>query len=71
MCIRDRRRDERLADLFEQTAERLVDHPHMHRTGRFPGSREALVTPNCLIIYRVALDAIEILAVKHTRQQYP
>ncbi|MCC4254725.1 MAG: type II toxin-antitoxin system RelE/ParE family toxin [Pseudomonadota bacterium] len=65
------RRDERLADLFEQTAERLVDHPHMHRTGRFPGSREALVTPNCLIIYRVALDAIEILAVKHTRQQYP
>ena len=61
----------RLADLFEQTAERLVDHPHMHRPGRVTDTREAIVTPNYVMIYRVALDAIEILAVKHPRQQYP
>lgn len=61
----------RLADLFAQTAERLVDHPHMHRPGRVTNTREALVTPNYVIIYRVGADAIEILAVKHTRQQYP
>ena len=43
----------------------------MHRPGRVTDTREAIVTPNYVMIYRVALDAIEILAVKHTRQQYP
>jgi toxin ParE1/3/4 len=43
----------------------------MYRAGRVAGTREALVTPNYLVIYRVTANAIEILAVKHTRQQYP
>jgi toxin ParE1/3/4 len=42
----------------------------MHRPGRDPGTREAVVHPNYLIIYRVG-DVIEILAVLHARQQYP
>ena len=61
----------RLADLFEQAAERLADHPYMHRHGRVADTREAIVTPNYILIYRVTVDRIEILAVKHTRQQYP
>ncbi|MEA3388585.1 type II toxin-antitoxin system RelE/ParE family toxin [Sphingobium sp. CCH11-B1] len=61
----------RLADLFEQAAEKLTDHPYMHRPGRVADTREAIVTPNYLLIYRVTEDRIEILAVKHTRQQYP
>ncbi|MDV5822011.1 type II toxin-antitoxin system RelE/ParE family toxin [Sphingobium naphthae] len=61
----------RHADLFAHVAERLADHPEMYRPGRVPDTREAIVTPNYILIYRVALDRIEILAVKHTRQQYP
>ena len=61
----------RLADLFEHAAERLADHPYMHRAGRIPDTREAIITPNYMLVYRVGPDVIEILAVLHTRQQYP
>ncbi|RSU55350.1 type II toxin-antitoxin system RelE/ParE family toxin [Sphingobium yanoikuyae] len=61
----------RLTDLFAHVAEQLVDHPHMHRSGRIPDTREAIVTPNYILVYRVGTEAIEILNVKHTRQQYP
>lgn len=61
---------ERLSDLFEQTAERLPEHPYIYRPGRVPGTREAVVHPNYILVYRVG-DAIEILAVLHARQRYP
>ena len=43
----------------------------MHRTGRVTGTREAIVHPNYLLIYRVDEDAVVITAVLHARQQYP
>lgn len=61
----------RTAQLFEHFAERLADHPYMHRPGRVPDTREAIISPNYLLIYRIGTDAIEVLNVKHTRQQYP
>ncbi|MEK7343906.1 MAG: type II toxin-antitoxin system RelE/ParE family toxin [Pseudomonadota bacterium] len=61
----------RLADLFEQTAEKIADHPYMHRPGRVTDTREAIVTPNYILIYRVVGDRIEVINIKHTRQQYP
>ena len=61
----------RLAELLEHATERLTDHPYMHRTGRLPDTREAIITPNYILVYRIGAEAIEILAVKHTRQQYP
>lgn len=61
----------RHADLFEHVAERLADHPYIHRAGRVPDTREAVVTPNYILVYRVGAHAIEIVSVKHTRQQYP
>ena len=60
----------RIGNAIRDTAERLPDHPYMYRTGRIPGTREALITPNYVLVYRVT-DVIEILAVLHTRQQYP
>jgi addiction module RelE/StbE family toxin len=61
---------ERLQAMIEHAVERLPMHPYVHRSGRVPGTREAVVHPNYIIIYRVA-NAIEILAVLHARQQYP
>ncbi|MEJ7934728.1 type II toxin-antitoxin system RelE/ParE family toxin [Sphingobium sp. AN558] len=56
---------------IRHTADHLPDHPYMYRPGRVAGTREALVHPNYVIIYRVRAGAIQILALIHTRQQYP
>jgi toxin ParE1/3/4 len=62
---------DRLNDLLQRAAGRLPLHPYMHRRGRVAGTREAIVHPNYLIIYRVSREAIEILAVVHARRRYP
>lgn len=61
----------RLRALFESAAERFALHPYMHRPGRVAGTREAVVHPNYIIVYRVGKDHILIVAVLHARQQYP
>ncbi len=61
---------ERLKATIRHAAEALPDHPYIYRPGRAAGTREAVVHPNYILVYRVA-DAIEILAVLHARQQYP
>lgn len=43
----------------------------MYRAGRVDGTREAVVHPNYILVYRVGDAAIDILAVLHTRQDYP
>jgi toxin ParE1/3/4 len=43
----------------------------LFRTGRVTGTRELVAHPNYIIIYRVASDRIEIVAIVHARQQYP
>jgi toxin ParE1/3/4 len=62
------------ADLYEITsyiADRNPDHPYIHRPGRIAGTREAIVHPNYILVYRVEIHAIEVLAVLHARQSYP
>lgn len=62
---------ERLREAVADCAERLRDHPLMYRPGRASDTREAVVDPNYILIYRVTDDTVEILAFKHSRQQYP
>ena len=62
---------ERLCATIEACAERLPEHPYLYRPGRVEGTREAVVHPNYILIYRVTADAVEILNVLHTRRQYP
>jgi toxin ParE1/3/4 len=62
---------ERLQAAVESSAERLAEHPFMHRPGRVPGTREAIVHPNYILVYRVTEDSIEMVNVLHARQQYP
>lgn len=62
---------ERLKRMFDAVAENLTQHPFMYRRGRAPGTREAIVHPNYLLVYRVTSDSVEVLNVLHARQQYP
>jgi addiction module RelE/StbE family toxin len=52
-------------------AERLTEHPYMCRSGRIPGTREGVVHPNYILVYRITADAIEIVRVIHAHQQFP
>ena len=61
----------RLATSIEACAHRLVDHPFMYRPGRADGTREAVIHPNYLLIYRIVLDTVDIVNVVHTRRDYP
>ena len=62
---------ERLQAAIEHTAEQLPNFPYLYRPGRVAGTREAVVHPNYILIYRVGSEAVDILAVVHARQQYP
>jgi toxin ParE1/3/4 len=56
---------------IETCIEHLPEHPYIYRAGRVDGTREAVVHPNYIVIYRVGVDAVEIVNVVHARQQYP
>ena len=56
---------------IDHAISRLPCHPHLYRSGRVSGTREMLVHPNYVVVYRVEASAIEILAIMHTRQLYP
>lgn len=72
-CIAERNlaAAERLQETIESCAELLPEHPFLYRTGRVDGTREAVVHPNYVLIYRVGTDKIEIISVLHSRQHYP
>lgn len=60
-----------LVERIEACAERLPLFPFLHRPGRVPGTREAVVHPNYVLVYQVNTDAIIVLRVLHARQRYP
>lgn len=61
----------RLQNLIESSAERLAEHPYMYRPVREIGTREAVVHPNYILVYRVDADTVEVVNVLHTRREYP
>jgi toxin ParE1/3/4 len=52
-----------------------IDHlralPFIGRAGKLAGTRELVVHPNYILIYRVGEDVVEIIRVLHAHQQYP
>lgn len=55
---------------IETATTALPEHPFLYRMGRIPATREIVVHPNYLVVYRVT-DRIEIVSVLHARQEYP
>lgn len=60
-----------LQEDIERAVSQLPLHPYLYRPGRVTGTREIVVHPNYLVVYRVLPQVIEIVAVLHTRQKYP
>jgi len=60
-----------LDELFEEKADRLVDHPDLGRPGRFPGTRELVAHQNYILVYDLAGDLVRMLRVLHTARQWP
>lgn len=59
-------------DAVEQQADRLLEHPQMGRPGRVTGTRELVINGSpFILVYQVAGDAIQILHLLHTAQQWP
>ncbi|SFM72680.1 type II toxin-antitoxin system RelE/ParE family toxin [Shimia aestuarii] len=58
----------RSLDLVEGT---LVSQPNVGRPGRVEGTREAVVSPSYILVYRVTAHQIEILAFRHTSRLWP
>lgn len=56
---------------FEDKAENARQRPTLYKAGRVKGTRELVVRPNYVIVYHVLADAVEILRVLHTAQQWP
>lgn len=55
------------AQEIQTKATSLRESTIQYRAGRQPGTRELVLHPNYLLIYRIKNDAVEILRVKHTK----
>lgn len=60
-----------LGDAIERRVAELVEHPKLYRVGRVRGTREMVVHPNYIVVYRIARSEIEILRVLHSARQWP
>ncbi|KAK45572.1 addiction module antitoxin [Caballeronia jiangsuensis] len=58
-------------DTIVAAAATLPNHPYAYREGRVPNTREMVVLPNYIVVYRVKRDRILIVNVLHARQRYP
>lgn len=62
-----------LDDQFEVKAEQARQRPTLYRAGRVPGTREIVVRPNYVMVYRIddESDTVVLLRVLHAAQQWP
>ncbi|BEH19193.1 type II toxin-antitoxin system RelE/ParE family toxin [Burkholderia pseudomallei] len=60
-----------LVQMIREKAEGLRVRPRLYRAGRVSGTREMVVHHNYIVVYSIDADVVEILSVKHARQQWP
>jgi toxin ParE1/3/4 len=61
----------RLKERVESAVLPLAQHPYLYRHGRVPGTREVVIHPNYILVYRIDAECIEVVSVLHSRQEYP
>ncbi|KWE86575.1 addiction module antitoxin [Burkholderia ubonensis] len=62
-----------LDELIDEMTEALPAHAELYRPGRVQGTREWVIAPNYVLVYRIrqAEGVVEILRVLHARRQWP
>ena len=50
---------DRMQALFSQAVKNLRDHPLIYREGRVSGTREIVVHPNYVLIYRIGAGGLQ------------
>ncbi len=60
-----------LCNTIVRRVAELAKQPRLYRAGRVRGTREMVVHPHYVVIYRLRRDAIEIIRVLHTARQWP
>ncbi len=60
-----------LDEEFELKAELARSNPTLYKVGRVKGTREIVVRPHDLMVYRVTPQAVEVLRVLHTALRWP
>jgi addiction module RelE/StbE family toxin len=68
---RDKAAAERIEAMVQRSAETIAKLPLAGRPGRVAETREWVVHPNYILIYRVSRTQIIVLRFVHARQQYP
>lgn len=58
-----------LGQSIREKTTTLATYPNRYRVGRVRGTREMVVMPNYIVVYRVAGDRVQILRVRHARQR--
>jgi toxin ParE1/3/4 len=58
---------------FERKAEQARQRPTLYRAGRVKGTREIVVRPNYVMVYRIeaAGGTVTVLRVLHAAQKWP
>ncbi|MDE1183788.1 type II toxin-antitoxin system RelE/ParE family toxin [Paraburkholderia sp.] len=57
-----------LAQTIRTKGGALSAHLNRYRTGRIAGTREMVVEPNYIVVYRVMPDEVQVLRVRHARR---
>ena len=60
-----------LFDEVREKADQAIQHPMLYKAGRVRGTREIVVRPNYVVVYRIAGEVLNVLRVLHARQQWP
>jgi toxin ParE1/3/4 len=72
IATRDIQAARRMRQRLQEAVLPVAEHPYLYRqSDRYPGCREIVAHPNYIVVYRVERDAISVLRVLHSRQQYP
>ena len=60
-----------LGDTVARRVAELAERPKLYRAGRVRGTREMVVHPNYVVVYRIKRDEIEVVRVLHAAQHWP
>ena len=60
-----------LKDDIETKVAALAENPRLYKTGRVSGTREMVVRPNYIVVYKEAAHVVSVLRVLHAARQWP